>query len=284
VRREDGELQVDDYTTVFFANRSFVRGGTLNYAETLPNAGAILRLPQKWSVFVSYSKGFTLPNVGIPLRNVNYAGQSVAGILDLQAVIADNKEAGVSWQGKQVSFGASYYKSFSSLGSALSIDPVTRDFILQRRPVDLRGFEFTGEYRASPEWKFNAVYSNTTGKTRTTETGPLTRTMGMGNVSPDKLNVSATWRFSDKGSVTLDQDRLFKRDINVGRAGEEHTTGLTLFNLSGSYSVGKWGTVAVGIENLFDKYYILPWAQIDQFQNYFAGRGRVISVSHSIKF
>ena len=88
-----------------------MRGGTLKYAETLPNAGAILRLPQKWSVFASYSKGFTLPNVGIPLRNVNYAGQSVAGILDLQAVIVDNKEAGVSWQGKQVSFGASWLAS-----------------------------------------------------------------------------------------------------------------------------------------------------------------------------
>jgi iron complex outermembrane receptor protein len=33
-----------------------------------------------------------------------------------------------------------------------------------------------------------------------------------------------------------------------------------------------------------DKYYILPWAQIDQFQNYFAGRGRVISVSFAKKF
>ena len=83
--------------------------------------------------------------------------------------------------------------------------------------------------------------------------------------------------------MTIDQDRLFKRDINVGAPGEEHTTGLTLFNLTASYAT-KWGNLSLGIENLFDKYYILPWAQIDQFQNYFAGRGRVISVSHSIKF
>ncbi len=283
VRHEDGNLKVDDYTTVYFANRSFVKGGKLSYKETLPNAGAIVRLPENWSVFGSYSKGFTLPNVGIPLRNVNYAGQSVAGILDLQAVVVDNKEGGVSWRGKQASFSASYYKSFSQLGSTLSIDPVTRDFILQRRPVELKGLEFTGEYRLNKEWKFNALYSHTKGMTRTTETGPIDRQQGMGNVSPDKINLSATWKFSKEGSVTLDQDTLRKRDINVGRAGEEHTTGLTLFNLSGSY-VTKWGTVSLGIENLFDKYYILPWAQIDQFQNYFAGRGRVISVSHSIKF
>ncbi len=283
VRHEDGELQVDDYTTVYFRNRSFVTGGTLTYADTLPNVGVIVRLPQNWSVYASYSKGFTLPNVGIPLRNVNTVGQSVAGILDLQAVIVDNKEGGVTWHGKKASFSASYYKSYSDLGSSLTTDPITRDFVLQRRPVDLKGYEFTGEFKLTKEVKLNVVYSRIRGLTRTSETGPLIREMGMGNVSPDKINLSGTWKFSNKGQMTLDWENLLKRDINVGASGEEHTVGLTLFNLSASYST-KWGDVSVGIENLTNKYYILPWAQIDQFQNYFAGRGRVISVSHVIKF
>ncbi len=283
VRHEDGELQVDDYTTVYFNNRRFVTGGTLNYQETLPNAGVIVRLPQNWSVFGSYSKGFTLPNVGIPLRNVNTVGQSVQGILDLQAVVVDNKEGGLSWHGKRGSFSTSYYRSYSELGSSLTVDPVTRDFVLQRRPVLLKGLEFAGEVKLNEEFKLNGVYSHATGFTRTTETGPIERQQGMGNVSPDKINLSLTWKFSPKGRVTLDQETLRARDINVGRAGEEHTGGLTLFHLSASYST-KWGEVSVGLENLTDKFYILPWAQIDQFQNYFAGRGRVISVSHAIKF
>lgn len=284
VRREDGELQVDDYTTTYFRNRVFVSGGSLNYQATLPNAGIIVRLPQNWSVFASYSKGFTLPNVGIPLRNVNTVGQSVDGIVDLQAVIVDNKEGGVSWQGKRASLSASYYRSYSELGSSLSTDPITRDFILQRRPVELKGLEFTGEFKFTKELKANAVYSHIEGMTRASETGPLDREMGMGNVSPDKLNLSVTWKFLGKGSLTIDREQLFKRDINVGRAGEEHTTGLTLYNLAATYQTGKWGTFSIGIENLLDKYYILPWAQIDQFQNYFAGRGRVYSVSHTITF
>jgi len=274
---------VDDYTTVFFANRSFVTGGTLKYSDTLPNVGVIVRLPQNWSVFGSYSKGFTLPNVGIPLRNVNTPGQSVAGILDLQAVIVDNKEGGISWQGKRFSFSTSYYHSYSELGASLSVDPITRDFILQRRPVKLTGYEFTGEFKATKTLKFTALYSHAKGMTRTTETGPLTREQGMGNVSPDKLNLSSTWKFMPKASMTLDVEHLFARDINVGKAGEEHTTALTLAHLTASYST-KWGDFAVGIENLTDKYYILPWAQIDQFQNYFAGRGRVFSVSYALKF
>jgi iron complex outermembrane receptor protein len=274
---------VDDYTTVYFANRRFVTGGTLDYSETLPNVGVIVRLPQNWSIFGSYSKGFTLPNVGIPLRNVNTPGQSVAGIVDLQAVVFDNKEGGVSWRGKQFSFSASYYESYSELGATLTIDPITRDYVLQRRPVDLTGYEFTGEYRVSSTLKVSALYSHIKGFTRTTETGPLIRQQGMGNVSPDKLNLSSTWKFHPKASMTLDVEHVFARDINVGRAGEEHTKALTLAHLTASYST-QWGDFSIGIENLMNKFYILPWAQIDQFNNYFAGRGRVISLTHSIKF
>ena len=283
VRHEGGELQVDDYTTVYFANNSFVKGGTLKYSDTLPNVGVIVRLPQNWSVFGSYSKGFTLPNVGIPLRNVNTPGQEVNGIVDLQAVIVDNKEGGVSWRGKQFSFSTSYYRSYSDLGSSLSVDPITRDFILQRRPVKLTGYEFTGEYRPNSAWKFTALYSHARGWTRTTATGPLIREQGMGNVSPAKLNLSTTWRFMPKASVTLDIEHLASRDINVGAAGEEHTGSLTLGHLTAGITT-KWGDFSIGLENVTDKYYIVPWAQIDQFQNYFAGRGRVISVSHTVKF
>ena len=59
-----------------------------------------------WSVFASYSEGFTLPNIGIPLRNINRPGQSVEGILDLQAIIFDNKEVGFNWRGDSVSLSA----------------------------------------------------------------------------------------------------------------------------------------------------------------------------------
>lgn len=283
LRREDGELQVDSYTTTYFRNRVFVTGGTLTYAETIPNVGVIFRLPQNWSVFGSYSKGYTLPNVGIPLRNVNVPGKSVQGILDLQAVVADNKEFGVSWQGKKVSLSLSRYESYSDFGVSLTVDPVTRDFVMQRRPVDLEGWEFSGEYRPNKAWRLGAVYSQSEGMTRTSETGPLTREMGIASVSPPKLNLSATWRANSQLSVAVFMDNLFSREINVGASGYERTSSLTLFHATVGYST-KWGDFSIGVENALDKYYILPWSQIDQFLNYFAGRGRVYSLSHTIKF
>jgi iron complex outermembrane receptor protein len=104
-RHEDGDLEVDDYTTTYFRNRVFVKGGKLNYKANLPNLGAIWKIGQGWSVFASTGKGFTLPNVGIPLRNINTPGRTVAGILDLQAVIVKNNEVGFNWRGKMGSLG-----------------------------------------------------------------------------------------------------------------------------------------------------------------------------------
>ena len=116
------------------------------------------------------------------------------------------------------------------------------------------------------------------------ERGPLVLQQGVGNVSPDKFGTSVAWKFSDLGNLTLGETTLLGRQVNVGRSGFEKTAGYTLFNLSATYSLGKWGNLSIGVENLLNRYYILTWAQIDQFQNYFAGRGRVVSVTHTLKF
>lgn len=309
VRREDGELKVDDYVTVWARDRRPVSGGTLTYEETLPNVGAIVRLPMGFSVFGSYGKGFTLPNVGIPLRNqqcsndtsetgIPFGGtqpdgcpndppQSVEGILDLQAVVSDNTEFGFNWRGARGSFGGSYYMSDSKLGSTLFVDPVLQDLNLARRPVEIKGYEFTGELIATDSIRVSALYSHTEGKTRSSNCPtppaacPLDREMGVFDINPDKLGLSANWKFSDKGDVTLSSTTLFDRNINVGEAGEERTNGYTLVDLSVNHAIGK-GTATLGVENLLDKFYVLSWNQIDFFRNYNAGRGRVVSLIYSI--
>jgi iron complex outermembrane recepter protein len=298
LRREDGELHVDDYTTTWFRDRRFVSGGTLEYQENLRNFGAVVRLPAGWSVFGSYSEGFSLPNVGIPLRNIqctndaadtqpdgcpNDAPISVTGILDLDAVVAKSTELGFSWRGALGSISASYYQSDSDFGVSLAIDPVTEDFIMLRRPVEIKGYEMTAELSVSEALRINALYSHTEGKTRTTDSGPLNREMGINDINPDKIAATVSWRFSDRGDMTLGATTLLGRHINEGRAGEERTSGYTLFDLSTNYEIAK-GTLTLGVENLTDKFYILSWSQVPGFRNYWAGRGRVTSLTYTMKF
>ncbi len=283
-RREDGELHVDSYTTTYFRNRVFVQGGTLSYTANLPNYGIIWRLPENFSVFAAYGKGFGLPNIGIPLRNVNYPGQSVAGIVDLQAVIVDNKEAGVNWRGRRGSFSASFYESKSDFGVSLLIDPITNDFIIQRQPINIKGFEGTGDFSVTKDVKVGALYSRIRGKTIFVKGGPLDKEMGVLDINPDKLGAWAQWKFSDRGDVRVGSTTLFSRDLNVGKSGEEHTTGYTLFDLVANYDMRKNGTLTLGVENVANRFYILSWSQVVGFRNYWSGRGRVASLSYTLNF
>ena len=284
-RREDGKLQVDTYVTTFFRNRVSVEGGTLSYEANLPNLGIIWRLPAGWSVFAATGKGFTLPNLGIPLRNVNFVGQSVAGIIDLRAVIVKNDEVGFNWRGPMGALTGSYYHSFSTFGQTLLIDPVTRDFILRRLPVDIKGFELSGDLNLGKDFKTSATYSRVRGKTEFVAGGPLDRQMGVLDISPDKINLSGTWKPTSQSSLTLGATRLMSREINIGLAGEERTRGYTLADLSARVDLGRIGTFTLGVENLLNKQYELSFSQVsNSFLPYLAGRGRVVSLSHEIRF
>ncbi|HEY4080841.1 MAG TPA: TonB-dependent receptor [Burkholderiaceae bacterium] len=287
LRREDGQLKVDSYTTTYYRDRTPVTGGTLKYTSNLPNIGAVLRLPSDWSLFASLGKGFTLPNVGIPLRNINKTSPNttVAGILDLQAIVVRNKEVGVNWRGKNASFGASVYDSYSDLGVSLSIDPVTNDFVMNRAPVQIKGFEMTGDANLTPTLRITGLYSRILGKTTFVTGGPLTKRMGVNDTNPDKIGSSLTWKFMPGGDVTLGATRLLDRDLNVGTSAEEHTKGYTLFDLGGNYDWGRrFGKTTVGIENLTNKFYILSWSQLAGYRNYWSGRGRVFSVTQTVTF
>ncbi|MDQ2778171.1 MAG: TonB-dependent receptor [Pseudomonadota bacterium] len=284
VRREDGKLKVDTYTTTYYRKRVQVEGGELSYTSTLPNIGLIYKLPAGWSLFASNSKGFTLPNVGIPLRNINKPGQSVDGILELQAVIVKNNEVGFNWRGRSGSFGGSYYESKSALGQSLSIDPATNDFVLNRVPVNIKGYEFSGEWRPFSVLKLTALYSHISGKSWFTTDGPLTKELGVLDINPDKFGASATWRITPAANVTLGSTTLLSRNLNVGTSAEEHTHGYTLYDFSANYDFGKAGKTTLGIENLTNKFYILSWSQVVGYRNYWSGRGRVVNLSHSITF
>ncbi|WP_166421987.1 TonB-dependent receptor [Paraglaciecola sp. 20A4] len=305
VRREDGELKVDDYTTTWYRDRREVSGGKLDYQETLTNIGAIWRVTEDLSVYVSTAEGFTLPNVGIPLRNISCSNDtseggvpfggtqpdgcpdddpiSVDGILDLQPIVVKNKEIGFNWNGESANIGASYYQSDSEFGVSLRVDPETEDYIMLRRPTEISGYEMSAGYKVTDTIKLNLMYSHTEGDTRDGDTGPLDRAMGVRDVGPDKVVLTADWQFSDAGRVVLGARSVLDNDINEGRAGEEHIKGYTLFDLNANYQLDN-STFTVGIDNLLDKSYFLSHSQVDQWRNYFKGQGRIVSLGYTLKF
>jgi iron complex outermembrane receptor protein len=313
LRYEDGELEVDDYVTSWANDRRPVGGGRITYDDLLPNVGAIWRIDDAWSVYASYSEGFSLPNAGIPLRNVSCSNDtseagnpsdpvnfpfggiqpdgcpndppiSVNDIIDLDAIIVDNVEAGFSWTGTGGNrFGVSLFESTSEFGATLRTDPDLGDLVLAREPTEIRGFELTGAYTVTDDLRLSGLFSHITGKTSSSDPDVLDREMGVFNVSPDKLVVTADWRFSDRGNVILGSTMLLDRDINEGEAGEEHIDGSTLLFLSANHEVGN-GVLSLGIDNLLDETYLLATSQVTFWKNYMHGRGREVSIGYTVDF
>lgn len=259
----------------------------------MKNLGAIWRVTDELSVFASYGEGFGLPNIGIPLRNINVPGQSVDRISDLQAIIVDNREYGFNWRGDRGALGMSYYDSRSEFGTSLAIDPRSNDFILSRAPTRIKGFEANGEWRFSDAWKVTALYSRIRGTTEYYPGSGLIKKMGVLDINPDKIGASVAWNFVPEANVTLGATKLLDRDLRATHTrpsdgavytNAEKTEGYVLFDLVVNYDTGRYGKLSLGIENLFDKQYILSWSQSPGWQNYWSGRGRMVSLSHSIKF
>jgi iron complex outermembrane recepter protein len=300
-RREDDKLTVNTYTSTWANNRVVVQGGSVKYTENLKNLGVIWRINNEWSTYYSYSQGFTLPNIGIPLRNINIPGQSVDRISGLKAIVFDNNEFGFNWRGEHGAFGVTHYVSKSAYGASLKVSPITSDFILSRAPVRITGTEVTGEWRFNDAFKVNALYSHAKGYTAFWGADPggrypaggLNEPMGIGNVSPDKFVAVLAWKFLDNADVTLDSTSLFGRHISghdvrpydgQSFSYDEQTHGYTLFDLGVNYDMYRYGKLSLGIENLLDKQYILTWSQVPGYQNYWAGRGRVTSLTYTITF
>jgi len=172
---------------------------------------------------------------------------------------------------------------------------------LNRAPVRIKGVELSGEWRFNDQWRVSAIHSRIRGKTafwngdpaRRFPPGGLNRPIGVLEVNPDKIAASVTWRFVPNGDLTFGATRLADRSLSGSDVRpfdsrafsySEQTFGYTLFDLGLNYETERFGKFSLGIENLTDKQYILSWSQLEGFQNFWAGRGRMVSITHNIVF
>ena len=222
-----------------------MQGGERSFARWVKNLGAIWRFGGGWSAFAAYNEGFGLPDVGLVLRGVNRDSQSVDKLIDLQPVVTDNRELGVTWRGDVGSFTASVYDSRSDLGSQVRVDNATGIGSVQRLPVQVKGVEFAGELRPRADWTLTAAYAMTRGKTVASSGQPMGVDLGARSQGPDKLVLAARWAFQPGAVARLQASQFASRHVNTGRTVgttqlEENFDGYTLADLSVSWS-SRWG-------------------------------------------
>lgn len=289
VRYELAELDVADFRTIESSGSTFVRGGAPSFEEPLFNLGATWRAADRTTLFAGYTQGFGMPDVGRVLRAINTPGRSVEQFRDLQPIVTDNWETGVRFHGDGWKTSASVFYSTSKLGSRFVTNPAGIYSVARERTA-IYGVELTGDVRLGRSARFGTLGGYVAvleGKSDRDNDGAIDRRLPAANLTAPKLGLHWDRAWTRGFSTRLQSLTLFERaDPDHIAAGDFE--GYTLVDLIATKRLGR-GDLSLGVENVFDKQYITYFAQTltgvnaDNF-NYFAGRGRTLSVRYRLSF
>lgn len=284
LRYEYGKLNVDDFTTLYAYNSTFVEGGEPSFNELLPNLGVVYAFTDELRAFASYSEGFSMPDVGRVLRGINTPNLRVDSFLDLQPVIADNREVGIEYRGQALRASLSYFTSDSDLGARLqpNADGI---FSVARERTEIDGFELSASYALSASTSFDVNYADTDGEYDSNDDNVVDTQLGGRNIAPRRMNVSWQQQWTDTLNSRLQLNHLFDRNIYTGEQAINNFEGYQTVDLQLNYETVDYGLFTVGIENLLDEYYLTYYAQTaGADRTNFAGRGRTVSVNWFYQF
>ncbi len=279
LRHEHGELQVDDFTTLYAYNSAFVKGGDPSFDELLTNVGAVYAIAPGWRAFVSYSEAFSMPDVGRVLRGIDQPNLQVDSFLNLQPVITENREAGVEYLGENLRVSASYYESRSDLGYRLSPN-ADGIYEVNREKTEISGLELDARYAVNADAGIGLMYSNTDGDFDSDGDGSVDTPLTGANMTPERVNLYWTQQWSDRVSSRLQWSKLFDHTKLSGADAINNFDGYDTLDLTVGIKTPTAGDFTIGIENLLDEYYFTWYAQTagNDARN-FTGRGRTVTLN-----
>ncbi|WP_052107985.1 TonB-dependent receptor [Aerolutibacter daejeonensis] len=288
LRHERGTLQVDDYTTIpaNAGGSKFVEGGSPTTSETLPNLGLVWEATDALKLYASYAEGYTVADVGRVLRGITQPGQRVESLVDLQPVIADNREVGLDYDDGAWMVHLAAYWSDSDLGSRLAFDSATQSYNVVRERTEIRGVEGSVTYQITKATRLGASYAASEGRYDSNGDDRVDSDLPGINISPDRL--AAFWEQSWSGKFSSRLQMSHARDRDFEYRGTVLTNndfeGYTTVDLHARYSLPV-GTLNLGVENLLGNQYVTYYSQTTpRADTYTAGRGRVLTLGWSHRF
>ncbi len=284
VRWENVQLKVDDFTTIASAGSTAVSGGSPEFDKWLPNAGIIIEPVRGIRAYGSYSKGYTVPDVGRILRGITTPGVNIDNFLDVTPIISDNRELGLEVKRGPLDASVTYFWSSSDFGQRLVLN-ADGIFDVRREAVEIEGLEINlGVATPLPGLKLGVGYSNLSGRVDTDGDGAVDDDLDGSNISPDRLNLSADYS-SGPFSVRVQGQYYLSRRFE-GQPASADFEGYTIVNALVRYDTG-FGALSLAAQNLFDEYYVSydsDTVRTTDSDRFFAGRGRTITLGWDWRF
>ena len=286
------KLDVDNFTAT---NGNAVTGGQLNYDELTYNAGLTWLLDDQRSLYLSFSQGYSIPDIGRIMRGGNASLKQ----LNPEAQKVDNYELGFKADWDQVQHTLAVFYNESDLGLRFAGDANGTNYAPKRSPEQLYGLEATLDWQPDAQWQTGTTLTWSEGKLDSDDNGSYDRWLGGERIPPIKLTAYLSHQTGDRWQNRLDllysgnRDR-FRSENEAADASSSDSLkrqyahgkvdSFMLWDLTTSYRLqGNAGKVHLGISNLLNEdYYTVE----SQFRNrdaqYTRGRGRTFTLGYSM--
>jgi iron complex outermembrane receptor protein len=298
IRHDRFGFSVDDYVTFYdddfnrFFDPNFdeqeaqVEGGDRDFDSTVFNLGAVFKIPPTFSVFVNFSKGFSVPQfrsfLGFPPTPSTFTIDG--SIADLQPQEVDQFEVGMRGNWDSVQFSLAAFHNTSDLGARLV--PNERDILeLQRAPERVYGVEASVDWQPVENWQFGGVVGWNEGARNPAGDEEGFEPLNSFQIQPIKLTAyvqnqtTPGWQNRLQFIVVGDRDRAFEEDVDP-----EPIEGYFLVDYISSIRIGE-GTLQLGIYNLLDNQYSSVFSQaLRGDANNFAESGRTVTVNYRLSW
>ncbi len=262
LRYERAQASFDDFRPLSqsrVARPATVRGGRVSYDATLYNAGLSFKPVPDHEFYTSFSQGFDLPDVGLQLRNAGASFDINAS--ELEPVKTDNYEAG--WRG---AFGdtlgtLAVFHSRSDLGAIQSFNNGLR---LQRTRERIRGVEATVDHYGR-HWSGGGTLTWMQGR-ETPQGATADQPMTGYRIPPLKITAYVQYQPGQRWSLRAQLTWFGARDYRLadGRTqfARADVRSYYTVDLLGRYAIDEKNTVNVGVQNLFNRYYLPLYSQL----------------------
>ncbi|MEM6648818.1 MAG: TonB-dependent receptor [Pseudomonadota bacterium] len=282
VRNEFATLSVDDFRTLASAGAPLVLGGEPDFSELLVNIGGTFEVVDGVTAYAAFSEGFTMPDVGRVLRGINTTGQDVDDLLNIEPIVADNTEVGLTIAKDRFEANISYFWSTSELGQRL-VDNGDGFFEVRREETEIEGLELSAQVDVTDRITVGTGYAAIEGSFDSDQDGAVDSDIAGVNISPDRLNLFIAAQPTERWNLRLQTATFFDREFDdTGDATD--FDGYTLVEAFTGLDLGEdRGRLDLGVQNLLNEDYITYYSQSGTTRDnrFFAGRGRTITLRWS---
>ena len=294
VRYENIDLSVEDAQLAFpipptlppfIVNPPERQGGNTNFDDVAFNLGLLYRPIPEVGLFANFAQGFSIPNIGLTLAQVN-SGFDFSNGLEIQPQKVDNYEIGVRADFEQVQGTLALFYNESDLGSSLTFNALANTVAVQRAPQRNYGVEATLDWQPSNDWRLGGLFSWNEGENDADNDGTF-ESLSLLEIQPVKIGM-----YVENDTAPGWTNRLDLLWIGTRSPSPVDIQGINPLNPSVGYVVVDFtsriavgpGELSVGIGNLFNEQYATIRQQIRGGDVFLPATGRTLSLRYTIDF